>query len=195
MFQHGQFIGGRKGHGTARATLADDDRDQRHLDLQAFLSAPRDGFRLPALFGAFARIGAGRVDQRYDWQAKPIRHLHQADRFAIALGSRHAEIPLDPGLGVMALLMADHHDRCVVEPRQPAHHRMIISEIPITCQRGVFGEKRADIVAAMGPVRVARHLAFTPGRQVAIKLHQHIGGLFVERFGLFLDIHFLVLAC
>ena len=89
--------------------------------------------------------------------------------------------------------MADHHQRAPVQPCEPAHHRVIVGEIAISGQRRVFTEQRLDIVAAMRPVGVTRHLAFTPGRQGLVKIAQHRVGLAVQRTGLFLDIH--ALAC
>ena len=47
---------------------------------------------------------------------------------------------------VIALLMANHHDRRIVEPRQPAHDGQIIGKVPIPRQRRELGEKRLDII-------------------------------------------------
>jgi len=54
----------------------------RHLE-----DVATDGLRLAALFGADARVGAGRVDEAEDRQAEFFSELHQAQGLAVALGS------------------------------------------------------------------------------------------------------------
>ena len=89
-------------------------------------------------------------------------------------------------LGVVALLMADHHDRLVVEPREAAHHGMVVREVAVAGQRGEFPEQLLDVVAAMRAVRVPRHLAFLPGRQPLVEVAEHVARLLVESGGLLL---------
>ena len=192
MFQHGDPVRRGKSHRPTRSAFADDDRDHRHADLQRFGGGARDGFGLSALFGTLAGIGARRVDQRYQRQTEAVGDIHQTDRLAVALGPGHAEIALDPGFGVMALFMADHHHRRVVEPRQTAHHGMVVGKVAVAGQGGEFGKQSLDIVAAMRSVGMARHLAFAPGRQGLVQIAQHHIGLAVQRRRLFLDIHVLV---
>jgi hypothetical protein len=71
---------------------------------------------------------------------------------------------LDPAFCVVALFVADDHDRRVVETGKATHHGQIIRKIAIPGQWCVFGEQRLDIVFAMWPVRVTRDLTFAPGR-------------------------------
>ena len=192
MFQHRDAVGRGKGHRPARAALADDHRNQRHADGQAGLGRPRDGFGLAAFLGALAGIGAGGVDQGDHRETETVRHVQQPRRLAIALGPGHAEVAVEPRLGVMALFMADHHHRPVIDPRQPAHHRQILAELPVAGQRGEFGKERLDVILAMRPLRMPRHLAFAPGCQLAVEVLEHRRGLAVERIGLFVHIHRIV---
>jgi hypothetical protein len=113
----------------------------RHFSVDRAIASdcPRSSAPLPG-------IGAGRVDERDHRQAEPVGQVHQAHRLAVALGSCHAEIPLDPGGRVVALLVPDHDDRRVVEPCQPAHDRVVVGEVPVTGQRREFREKRIDVV-------------------------------------------------
>ena len=189
MFQHGDAVCRGKGHRAARPALAHHDGQKRHANLKAFGGGPGNRLGLTTLFRALAGIGAGGVDQRDDGQVKPVGHIHQPHGLAIAFGPRHAEIPLDAGFGVMALFMADHDDRLIVEPCQPAHHRMIIGKAAVPGKRGEFGEEPFDIVFRMGPVRVAGDLTFLPWGQGLIKILQQRVGLLVQRFGLFGDVH------
>ena len=88
-------------------TAADDRRRQhRHLE-----DVAGERLGLSALLGAEPGIGARRVDQRDDRRVEARGQLHQAQRLAVALGVRHAEVALEVLLGVAALLVADHHDR------------------------------------------------------------------------------------
>jgi len=90
--------------------------------------------------------------------------------------------------------LTDHNDGPVVEPRQPAHDGVIIRKIPVPGQGGIFFEERSDIVLAMGPVGVARHLTFAPGRQIAVKVGKQIARLLVKSTRLLVDVHLVVLA-
>ena len=82
MLEHGDAVGGGEGDRAARAALADDDRDDRHADLQALLGRARDRLGLAALLGALAGIGAGGVDER-DRPAAPKRSARSISRIAL----------------------------------------------------------------------------------------------------------------
>jgi hypothetical protein len=99
------------------------------------------------------------------------------------------KVALDAGFGVVALLMPDHQHRLVVEPRQPADHGMVVGKGPVACQAGEFGEQLVDVVLAMRPVRVPRHLALLPGRQVLVEIAQRRIRLAVQRLGLLRHVH------
>ncbi len=189
MFQHRHAIGGGEGYGSAGAALTDDHGDHGNADLQAFLGRPRDGLRLAAFLGALAGVGARRVHERDDRQAETVGEVHQADCLAIAFGTGHAEIVVDARLGVVALFMAHDHDRLVLKPCQTAQNCAVVGKVAIAGQRRVFGEQRLDIVRAMRSVRMARDLAFPPGRQVLVHVRQQGLGLLVEGPGLFFQIH------
>jgi hypothetical protein len=88
--------------------------------------------------------------------------------------------------------VADHHDRAIPQPRQPAHDGGILAKGAVPGQRRELGKERGNIVAAMRAFGVARHLAFAPRRQRLVEVAQHVRRLAVERAGLFLDIHLLV---
>src|SRR3546814_16570547 len=55
-----------------------------------------------------------------------LGQLHQAQRLAVALRARHAEVALALGLGVAALPVADHHPRAPVDPCQAADARGVV---------------------------------------------------------------------
>ena len=118
--------------------------------------------------------------------------IHQPDRLAIALGARHAEVPLDPGLGGAALFMADHQNGGIVEPRQPAHDCMIFGKVPVPRQRREFGEQGIDVILAMRTVGVPRHLTFLPGGQTLVEVAQQRFGLAVQGHRFLFHIHLAI---
>ncbi len=144
---------------------------------------------MATLFRAFTGVGTGGVDQRDHGQPELVGQFHEPHGFAVAFGAGHAEIAFDTGFGVVALFMADHDDRRVVEPCQTAHDRKIIGKVPVPRQRGVFGKKGFNIVFAMGPVGVTCHLTFAPRRQRLVQIVKHLVGFFVQRFGFGAHVH------
>ena len=117
--------------GAARAALPDDHRHVGHADAQAGLGRAGDGLGLAALLGADARIGAGGVDQRQHRNVEVVRHVHEPHRLAVAFGPGHAEIVLEPRVGVGALLLADDADGLAAEAAEAAHDGCILAEAAV----------------------------------------------------------------
>ncbi len=103
----------------------------------------------PALLGADARIGARRIDQRDDGDVEAVGHAHQADRLAIAFGPRHAEIVLEPAVGVGALLVADDADALAVETAEPADDRRVVAVLAIAGKRNEIRDQRGNVIETM----------------------------------------------
>ena len=101
-----------------------------------------DRLGLAARLGVDAREGAGGIDEAQHRQAEAAGQFDQAARLAVALGPRHAEIVLHAGLGVGALLGAQHHDGPAAEPAQPADHRRVVGEGAVAGQRREVGDQR-----------------------------------------------------
>jgi len=108
--------------------FAGDHRDRRHAQPRHFENIARNGFGLPALLGAEAGIGAGKVNEADDGPRKLLRDLHAAQRLAIALGVGHAEVALDALLDAAALAVADHHHFIVAQPRHAARHGFVVAK-------------------------------------------------------------------
>ena len=189
MFQHGDAVGRGKGHSPARSAFAHHDGQERHANFQTFGGGAGNRLGLTALFRALAGIGAGRVDQGHNRQVEAVGQIHQPHRLAIALRPRHAKVALDPGFGVMALFMADHHHGHVIEPRDPAHHCMVIGKAAVAGKRGKFGEEPLNVILGVRAVRMARNLAFLPWGQRLIEIFQEAVRLAVQRLGFFRDVH------
>ncbi len=125
-------VGGRNRDRAARAAFADDGRDIGHADAQTGFRRARDRFGLAALLGANAGIGAGGVDQRDHRNFEVVGHVHQPHRLAIALRPRHAEIVLEPALGVGAFFVADDADALAAEAAEAADNGRVLA---VACGR------------------------------------------------------------
>ena len=155
---------------------------------QAGVGGARDRFRLAALLGADAGIGAGGIDDRQHGNAESIGHLHQPDRLAVALGPRHAEIMLDAGFGGGALFLADHADALAAEAAEPAHQRFVLAEFAVAGERREFGDQRIDEIGEMRALRVARHQRLLPRRQVGVELGERLRRLVLDSRDLVADV-------
>jgi hypothetical protein len=108
--------------------------DHRGPQRQAALGRAGDGLGLAALLGADARIGAGGVDEGDHRQVEALGHVHQAHGLAVALGPGHAEVVLQAGGGVVALLVAHDHDRDAAEAAQAADDGLVVGELAVAAQ-------------------------------------------------------------
>src|SRR6185312_11383392 len=99
-----------------------------------------------------------------------VRHLHQAHGFAITLWPRHAEIVLQPALGIGALLVTDDADALAAEAAETADDGVIVTELAVTREGYKIFNQRRDVVDGMWPLRMAGHLGFLPGRQPGIEV-------------------------
>ena len=127
-----------------------------------------DGFRLSAFLGADTGVCARRIDERDDGKAELLGQLHHAQCFAIAFGLRHAEVAVLPLLGIATFLVADHHHALPVEARQSADNGRIVGKRTVTVQLLEIGHDHADVIEAVGPLRMARHLRNLPSGQLGV---------------------------
>src|SRR6202040_1617489 len=131
VLQHDHAIGGGDGDGAAGAAFADDRRHVGDADVEAHFGRARDRLGLAALFGADARIGARGVDQRDHRNVETIRHAHQAGRLAIAFRPRHAEIVLEPTVGIGAFFVADDADAVAAETAEAADDGLVLAVLAV----------------------------------------------------------------
>ena len=150
--------------------------ERRHLD-----QVPRDRLALAALLGAQAGPGAWRVDEGEHRHLELLGQLHQAERLAIALGVRHAEVAPQVLARVAAALVADHHHRLALQPRPAGHDRGVLAEQPIAVQLDEVGEDQLDVVERERTPRAARHLHALQRREVAIDLRAQLAQLPLQR--------------
>ena len=170
--QHHQDVGHAQCQRTARAAFADDDADDGHFKGRHFQQVAADGLGLATLFGPHAGEGARGVDEGDDGQAELLGQLHQAQRLAIALGTRHAEVAVRALLGVAPLLVADDNDAAAVETGHTAHDGGIVGKGAITVQLVEVGHQRMDVVQRVGALRVPGHHGRLPGRELVVEILQ-----------------------
>ena len=126
-----------------------------------------DRLALAARLGIDAGIGAGGVDKGQHRQPEALGQPHQPPRLAVALRPRHAEIVLEPRLGVGALLGAEHDDAAAAKPADPADHRGVLGKGAVAGERHEIADQPGDVVEAVRPLGMARHLNLLPRRQRA----------------------------
>ena len=163
------------------AALADDDGDVRRAELQARLGGAGDRLRLAARLRVDAGIGAGRVDQREHRHVETVGELHHAHRLAVALRPRHAEIVLEAGLRVLALLLREDRDRIAAKAAEAGDDRLVLAELSVAGERLEIGDEAGDVVLCVRPVGMAGDLRLLPGRQPGIDAGERVARLALER--------------
>ena len=111
MLKHDQPVGDSDSECTAGATLTDHRGDDGNPQAEHLAQIHGNGLTLPLLLRQQTGISPGRIDEGQNRQTKAVGMLHQAQSFAVATRSSHAEIPGHVLLGVTSLLMADQKNR------------------------------------------------------------------------------------
>ena len=77
---------------------------------------------------------------------KLCSQLHDAQRFAVALGLRHAEISQQLLFGIAAFLLADDHNRLAFEEAHAGHDRFIVAKEAVPMQFFETTEKALNVI-------------------------------------------------
>ena len=83
--------------------------------------------------------------------------------------------------------MADDADALAAEAAEAADDGLVVAEFAVAGERNEIGDQAGDIVEAMRPLRMARHLRLLPGRQVGIELLERQRRLHLEPADLVAD--------
>ena len=164
-------------HAGAAGDLLDDLATVDGVPAQAGAPMPLD-----------AALGAGRVDEGEDRDRELLREPHQAQRLAVALGPRHAEVAEDLVVGVAPLLVADHHHALAVEACEAADDRGVVGERAVAVH---LLEIRADglhVVERIGALRMAGDLGDLPGVELAVDLLGELAALLRQALDLLRDV-------
>ncbi len=132
---------------------------------------------MAALLGADAGISARRVDKGDHRNFEALGHVEQPHGLAIALGPRHAEIMLEPTLGVGAFFVTDDAHAVAAEAAEPADNGGVLTKAAIARERGEVGDELSDVIEGMGPLRMPGNLRLLPGGQFGIELLERLTGL------------------
>ncbi len=65
--------------------------------------------------------------------------------------------------------MPDHADGLAAEAAEAADDGRVLAELAVAGERNEIGDQAGDVVEAMRPLRMARHLRFLPGRELGIE--------------------------
>src|SRR5579859_6950731 len=103
-----------------------------------------------------------------------IGHVHEPGGFAVAFRSRHAEIVLEPGVGVGAFFLADDADALAAEAAEAADNSGVVAEAAVAGERHEIADELADIIDAMRSLRMPRHLRLLPRRQARVELLERL---------------------
>ncbi len=122
-----------------------------------------DGFALAALFGSYAGIGSGEIEEGEDGAVEFFGDAHGAEGFAVALRLGRAELAGDTLFEGAALEVADDEDRLSVEEGHAAAHRRVIAEGAVAVNLAEIGKECFDEVHGIGALRVPGQLGSNPG--------------------------------
>ena len=120
---------------------------------------------------------------------EPVGELHEPERLPVALRVRHAEAAEQVLLRVTPLLLADHHHRPALEPRQPGHDRRVVREVAVAVQLHEAREARLDVVERVRSPGMARDLHALVAREPGVDLAPHALGLLLQLGDLALGAH------
>ena len=157
-------------------------------------NAAGQGFRLPPLLRAESWIGARRVDEGDDRSAELGSQLHEAERLAVSLRVRHAEIALEILLGVPPLLVPDHHHRDAGQPGPAPDDRRIVAVQPVSVKLDEVGKDGAQVIERVWPACMTRHLHPLHWGQVHVDLGSEGIEPDLEETGFFRNVDLLLLA-
>src|SRR5690606_4623498 len=144
---------------------------------------------LAAFLGPDAGVGAHGVDEGEQRQPEALGQLHQPQRLAVALGARHAEVALELGLGVAALLVADHHHAAAVDAGEAADDRGVVGVGAVARQLLDLLAHDAQVVHGVRARRVARELRDLPRGQVAEDVRGALPDLVLQGADFGVDVH------
>jgi len=133
-------------------------------------------------------IGAGGVDKGEHRQPELLGQLHQAQRFAVALGARHAKVAQRALFGVAPFLLAQHHAGLAVEARQPADDALVVGKVAVAVQLDKMAKNFAHVIERVGALAVAGDLGHLPRREVGVEVFGELQAFFAQLFDLLRDI-------
>src|SRR6185503_11516947 len=85
------------------------------------------------------------------------------------------------------LLVADDADALAGKAPEAADDRLVLAVLAVAGERGEIGDQRRDVIEAMRPLRMPRHLRLLPRRQRAVEFLERLRGLGLHAADLFAD--------
>ena len=128
ILEHCYTIAQSDTQGTTRATFADDNANDRCLELAHQEHALGDDLSLPSLFGTDARVSPWGIDECDDRQLVFLGQFHLGHRFAVSFRMRTAEVACSSFLESSPFLVTDDHHLAASELGKACEHRAVISK-------------------------------------------------------------------
>ena len=188
MLEHEHLIRHGDGERAAAAAFADDGADDGGAQARHLKDVAPDGFGLAALLGVDAGVGAGGVNEGEDGQGEFFCQPHEAQRLAVALGARHAEVARGALACVAPLLVANDDARLALKAREAADDALVVGKVTVAVQLLKVGEAFADVVQGVGAVGVAREFGDLPRRELGVDVARELLALALEQGDFFADV-------
>src|ERR1700704_891608 len=166
----------------ARAAFARNRHNDGDGQPGHFAKIARDGLGLSALLGVDSRMRPWRIHKRKNRPSKFCGQMHDAQRFAIALGLSLPEIQRHALFGVSSLLLSDHRHRTAMMFREARDHRRIVSISAIAMQFVEILEQEAHVIHHVRALRMAREESSLPRAYVVVKLMLELRDFGAETF-------------
>src|SRR4051812_11287437 len=169
VLEHEDTVSNRNGECSAGATFTSDGGDDRNFQSGHLAKIPRNRFGLSALFGTESRIRARRIHKCEQRPLELLRHLHKAQRLAIAFWIRLAEVAIDARFDVASFLMADDHNLFAGQSRYSADKGWVVAKVAVAVQLDPIGENTLHVIESVRAVRVASQLGAGPRARLLMR--------------------------
>jgi hypothetical protein len=113
--------------------------------------------------------------KRENWHSEAIGVFHQPQGFAVAAGSRHAEVAGDIVFSVASFLMADDDCGTPVYAGNSTDEGRIVSATPIAVKLDPLVANCLNVIEGAGAARVTRELQSLHGGQAAENFLSQLG--------------------
>ena len=124
-----------------------------------------------------------------DRQLEFFSCLHEAQRFAVALGLAHAKVTQSALFGVTPFLLAQHHTSLAIEAGQTAHDGQVICKVAVTVHLHKIGEDAVDVIESVRTLGVTRNFGDLPGAQVAVNVFGQLLAFLTQLINFKGDVH------
>src|SRR5437867_2146608 len=147
----------------AASSLPDDAYDDRHREARHLAQIARDRLCLAPFLGPDARVGSGRIHKGDDGPGELLCQLHDAQRLAISLGLRIAEVPILALFQIPSFLLPDDHHGVTVIRGHSRNDGGIVAEASVAVNLRKVLKHPLDIIQSVWTLLVPGQESPLPG--------------------------------